>query len=184
MFAVLARILISNPYYLHSVGVDGQYRPLCLPCNQSHAAVLQDGLSQQTILYIPIAIFQHTTSTTSVFTSPDVQTDLLRSIISMGQQSIVMYLSLKGLNAIEIHNGLVATLKNEAKSYGTVTYYLGKPSFSSPRTTQLSESPAPILNELNEAILLALSEEPFASVRQLARRLTSIANVANERHRC
>jgi hypothetical protein len=35
----------------------------------------------------------------------------------MDQQSIVMYLSLKGLNAVEIHNDLVATLKGEAKSY-------------------------------------------------------------------
>jgi hypothetical protein len=31
-----------------------------------------------------------------------------------------MYLSLKGLNAVEIHNDLVAMLKDEAKSYVTV----------------------------------------------------------------
>jgi hypothetical protein len=29
----------------------------------------------------------------------------------MEQQSIVMYRSLKGLNAVEIHNHLIATLK-------------------------------------------------------------------------
>jgi hypothetical protein len=45
-----------------------------------------------------------------------------------------MYLSLKGLNAVEMHNDLVTTLKGEAKSYGTVTYYLRKPSYSSPKT--------------------------------------------------
>jgi hypothetical protein len=39
----------------------------------------------------------------------------------MDQQSIVMYLSLKGLNAVEIHNDLVATLKGEAKLDSTVT---------------------------------------------------------------
>jgi hypothetical protein len=33
-----------------------------------------------------------------------------------------MYLSLKGLNAVEIHNNLVATLKGEVKSYGSVMY--------------------------------------------------------------
>jgi hypothetical protein len=88
----------------------------------------------------------------------------------MDQQSIVMYLSLKDLNAIEIHNDLVATLKGEARFYGTVTYYLRKPSFSSPKTPQPSESSAPIFNESDEATLLALSEKPFASVRQLARR--------------
>jgi hypothetical protein len=67
----------------------------------------------------------------------------------MDQQSIVMYLSLKGLNAVEIHNDLVAPLKDELKSYRTVTYYLRKPSFWSPKTPQPSESPAPILNELD-----------------------------------
>jgi hypothetical protein len=88
----------------------------------------------------------------------------------MDQQSIVMYLSLKGLNTVEIHNDLVAPLKGEAKSHCTVMYYLRKPSFSSPKTPRPSESPASILNESDEAVLLTLSEEPFASVRQLARR--------------
>jgi hypothetical protein len=109
-------------------------------------------------------------STISVFISPNVKTDPSRSVIPTDQQSTVMYLSLKGLKAVEIHNDLVATLKGEAKSYSIVTYYLRKPSFSSPNTPQPSESPAPILNESDEAILLALSEEPFALVRQLARR--------------
>jgi hypothetical protein len=81
-----------------------------------------------------------------------------------------MYFGLKDLNAVEIHNDLVAALKGEAKSYRTVRYYLCKPSFSSPKILQPSDSPAPILNESNETILLALSEEPFAPVRQLARR--------------
>jgi hypothetical protein len=80
-----------------------------------------------------------------------------------------MYLSLKGLNAVEIHNDLVAILKGEARSCRTVTYYPRKPSFSSPKTLQPSENPAPILNESDETILLALSGEPFASVRPLAR---------------
>jgi hypothetical protein len=81
-----------------------------------------------------------------------------------------MHISLKGLRAVEIHNDLVVTLKGEAKSSRTVTYSLRKPSFSSPKAPRPSESPAPILNEPDEAILLALSKEPFASVRQLARR--------------
>jgi hypothetical protein len=88
----------------------------------------------------------------------------------MDQQSVVMYLSLKDLNAVEIHNDLVATLKGEEKSHSTVTYYLRKPGFSSPTIPEPSESPAPIFNESDEAILLALSEGRFASVRQLALR--------------
>jgi hypothetical protein len=129
-----------------------------------------EGLTQQNILYIPIAILQHTVSTRSVFTSPDVETDRLRSVISMDQQLIVMYLSLKDLNAAEIHNDLIATLKGEAKSYRTVAYYLRKPSFLSPKTSHPSESPTPIIDESDEAILLALFEDPFTSVWQLARR--------------
>jgi hypothetical protein len=119
---------------------------------------------------IPITILQHTTSTTSVFTSPEVKSNLLPSVLSMDQQSIVMWLSLKGLNAFEIHTDLVATLKGEAKSDSTVMCCRRRPSFSSLKTLQPSESPAPILNESDEAILLALSEGSFASVRQLARR--------------
>jgi hypothetical protein len=93
---------------------------------------LQEELGQQNILYIPIAILRHTTSTASVFTSPGLKMDPLRSVISMDQQSIVMYFGLKGLNAVEIRNDFVATLKGEAKSYNTVTYYLRKPSFPRP----------------------------------------------------
>jgi hypothetical protein len=129
-----------------------------------------EGLSEQNILSIAIAILQHTTSTTSIFTSPDVTTDPFRSVISLGQQSTVMYLGLKGLDAVEIHNNLVSTLKSEANSDSTGTYYLHKPSFSSPKIPRPSESPAPILNESDEAILLALSEDLFPSVRKLARR--------------
>jgi hypothetical protein len=88
----------------------------------------------------------------------------------MDWQSIVMYISLKGLNAVKIHNDLVATLRGEAKFYITGTYYLRKPSFLSPKIPQPCESPAPILDESNEAIVLALSEEPSASVRQPERR--------------
>jgi hypothetical protein len=53
----------------------------------------------------------------------------------MDQQSIVMYFSLKGLNAIGMHNDFVATLKGEAKSNSTVTYYHCKRSFSSSKDT-------------------------------------------------
>jgi hypothetical protein len=76
----------------------------------------------------------------------------------MNQQSIVMCLSLKSLNEVEIHNDLVATLKGEAKSDSIVTYYPRKPNFSSPKTPQPAQRPVPILNESDEAILLALSD--------------------------
>jgi hypothetical protein len=94
------------------------------------------------------------------FHLPGRQNGSIKILYFNGPASIVMYLSLKGLNAGEIHYDLVATLNGEAKSYSTVTYYLRKPSFSSPKTARPSESPAPIFNESNEAILLALFEEP------------------------
>jgi hypothetical protein len=94
-------------------------------------------------MYVPIIILQHTTSTIFVFTSLDVKKDPFRPVISIDQQSIVMYLSLKGLSAVEIHNDLGATLKGEARFYSTVTYSLAKPSFLSPKTLQPSEGPDP-----------------------------------------
>jgi hypothetical protein len=62
---------------------------------------MPEGLSQQNILYIPSIVLQH-----AMTTSPDVKTELLRSVISMDQQSIVMYLSLKGLNLGTSKTGL------------------------------------------------------------------------------
>jgi hypothetical protein len=98
---------------------------------------MEEELRQQNILYIPIIILQDTTSTTSVFTSPNVKTDPLRCVISIDQQSIVMDLSPKGLNVVEIHNVPVVTLKGEAKSYSTVMYYLRQLSFSSQKHPSL-----------------------------------------------
>jgi hypothetical protein len=86
------------------------------------------------------------------FHFPDVKTGLVRSVISMDQQSIVTYLSLKGLNAVEIHNELVATFKGEAKPCHSITYCLRKPSFSNPWASRRSENPAPILNVSDEVI--------------------------------
>jgi hypothetical protein len=42
----------------------------------------------------------------------------------MNQQSIVIYLSRKGLSAVAIHDDLVATLGAEAVGYPSVTRYL------------------------------------------------------------
>jgi hypothetical protein len=78
-----------------------------------------------------------------------------------------MSLRLKGLNAVETHNDLAATIKDEGQSDSTIKYYVRKPGFFSLKTPQPSESLVPILNESDEAILLTLFEQPFASVPQL-----------------
>jgi hypothetical protein len=41
----------------------------------------------------------------------------------MTQRPIVAYLSLKGMSAREIHDGIVATLGPDAVSYSSVTRY-------------------------------------------------------------
>jgi hypothetical protein len=50
----------------------------------------------------------------------------------MGQRSIAIYLSLKGLSAMEIHNNLAESLGSEPVAYSTITLYLCMTSFSDP----------------------------------------------------
>jgi transcriptional regulator of acetoin/glycerol metabolism len=87
----------------------------------------------------------------------------------MDQRSIVLYLARKGLTSMEIDNGLVATLGSDAKVYSSVTRFFHEAKFPwpNPPTTFSRENPS--LDDSNEAILLALTEQPFASVRQLSR---------------
>jgi hypothetical protein len=87
----------------------------------------------------------------------------------MDQRSIVRYLARKGLTATEIYNDLVVTLGPNAKRCSSVTRFLRQAKFPlpNPPTTFSEENPA--LDDSKEAILLALTEQPFASVRQLSR---------------
>jgi hypothetical protein len=85
----------------------------------------------------------------------------------MDQQSIVLYLSRKGLSAAAIHDNIVATLGAEALSYPSVTPCLREAIFVS------SNSPDPLLvaehqlDDFDQAILLALAGQRFASIREL-----------------
>jgi hypothetical protein len=66
---------------------------------------------------------------------------------------------------MEIYNNLVVTVRADAKGYSPVTRFLREARFSSrnPPTALSEENPS--LDDCNEAILLALTEQPFASVR-------------------
>jgi hypothetical protein len=87
----------------------------------------------------------------------------------MDQRSIAVYLDLKGLSARAIHEDLIATLGADAVGYSTVTRYLRETHFS-PSTDRIPSDLLPEMPEdADEAILSALCEMPFASVRQLAR---------------
>jgi hypothetical protein len=81
----------------------------------------------------------------------------------------VLYLILQGIAVVEIHADLGVTLKTEAVCYGSVTRYLRSRSFATSIDPGQSESPDPVIIESDKAIAVALEEQPFASVRQLAR---------------
>jgi hypothetical protein len=86
----------------------------------------------------------------------------------MDQRSIVLYLARKGLSAREICDDLEAALGPDAKSYSTVTRFLRETKFlfSDPLVTSSEETP--LSDDSNGAILLALREQPFTSIRRLS----------------
>jgi hypothetical protein len=87
----------------------------------------------------------------------------------MDQQLIVLYLSRKGRSAVAIRDDLVATLNPEAVSHPSVTRYLREAIFTS------SNPPDPLppldhqLDDSDQVILLAIADQPFASIRELSR---------------
>jgi hypothetical protein len=86
----------------------------------------------------------------------------------MTQRLIVAYLSLKGMLAREIHDDIVATLGPDAVSYSSVTRYLCEARFP---LSKPEPHPADVqrdLDDSDQAILTALEDNPFASVRQLS----------------
>jgi hypothetical protein len=87
----------------------------------------------------------------------------------MDQQSIVLYLSRKGLSAVAIHDDLVATLDAEAVSYPSVTRYLREAIFASSNPPDPLSPPEHRLDDSDQAVLLALADQPFASIRELSR---------------
>jgi hypothetical protein len=73
----------------------------------------------------------------------------------MDQQSIVFYLSRKGLSAVAIYDGLVASLGAESVSYPSVTRYLREAIFASSNPPDPLPPPEHQLDDLDQAILLA-----------------------------
>jgi hypothetical protein len=65
-----------------------------------------------------------------------------------------------------IHDDLVATLGEEAIAYSTVTKYLREAQTGPDDGITLSEEISPHINDWDEAILRAIEEFPFSSVRQ------------------
>jgi hypothetical protein len=85
----------------------------------------------------------------------------------MDQRLIVRYFNRKGLTAQVIQNNLVATLGQEAIVCSTVTNYLREVQTGADHANPLPEEISPDIDDSDEAILGALEELPFSSVRQL-----------------
>jgi hypothetical protein len=86
----------------------------------------------------------------------------------MTQHPIVAYLSLKGMSAHEIHDNIVATIGPDIISYTSITHYLREAQFP---PSKPESHPADVQRDLydsDQAILAALEDSPFASVRQLS----------------
>jgi hypothetical protein len=86
----------------------------------------------------------------------------------MDQQSIILYLSRKVFSVVAIHDDLVATLGVEAVSYPSVTRYLREAIFASSNPPEPLPPPEHQLDDSDQAILLALVDQPFASIREFS----------------
>jgi DNA-binding NarL/FixJ family response regulator len=87
----------------------------------------------------------------------------------MNLRSIVLDLRLKGMNGREIYDDLVTTLPDDAPASSAVTFWLRQerlPRFSEPDHDLTDDSQA---DETDQAILSALTIQPFGSVHDIAR---------------
>jgi uncharacterized membrane protein affecting hemolysin expression len=82
---------------------------------------------------------------------------------------IALYLAIKGMNAAQTTNSSNAALVENTVGYSTVMGYLRSHSFSSSFKQTPDERHVQKLTEIDEAILTALEDEPFSSIRQLER---------------
>jgi hypothetical protein len=84
------------------------------------------------------------------------------------QRPIVLYLTRNSLSAIAIDTDLVVTLDRNATNYRSVTRFLREPNCpsSSPLTTFSEGKPG--FDDSDQAILFALTEQSFPSIRQLS----------------
>jgi hypothetical protein len=117
-------------------------------------------------------------------TSTFVHTRTLNPDISRRQiygSTIVLYLSRKGLSAVAIHDDLVATLGAEAVSYPPVTRYLREAIFASSNRPDSLPPPKHQLDDFDQAILLALTDQLFASIRKLSQFAHLLRTTAHRR---
>jgi hypothetical protein len=85
----------------------------------------------------------------------------------MGQRSVVLRLARKGLSAIGIHHDLAATLGPEVASYSSMTREFREILLVSYDSLANIPEVEPQFDDSVQAVI-ALAEQPFASIRELA----------------
>jgi hypothetical protein len=89
----------------------------------------------------------------------------------MDQKPIVIYLRMKWMGLDSIHDDLVRTIGKDVVAYSTVTKYACSAQFSGRKEATPPEAPNAERSPVDEAILTALAEFPFSSMRKLSRRI-------------
>jgi hypothetical protein len=84
----------------------------------------------------------------------------------MDQCTICLYLRRKGFSAQAIHEELVQILGPDAITYSMVTYHLRASRWTA-QTEERHSGPFP--DVIDNAVLEALDQTPFASMRELAK---------------
>jgi hypothetical protein len=84
----------------------------------------------------------------------------------MDQRTICLYLNRKGLSAQAIHDELVQVRGSDVVAYSMVTFYLRASSWRAQNKDQHSDPPPDVIDN---AILQALNQTPFASVWKLVK---------------
>jgi hypothetical protein len=87
----------------------------------------------------------------------------------MDQKTIVLYLRMKGISLDAIHEDLVRTLCTDAVTDSMVTKYARSAKFSPKKGRPSSEPPVVESSLVDDAILAALADCPFSSIRELSR---------------
>jgi hypothetical protein len=87
----------------------------------------------------------------------------------MDQKPIFFYLPMKWIARDGIRDDLVRTLGKDAVAYSTVINYDRSAQFSGRKEATPPEAPDVERNPVDEAVITALAEFPFPSVRELSR---------------
>jgi hypothetical protein len=101
--------------------------------------------------------------------------------MKVNQREVVEYLHRKGPKPKAIYVDLVGTLGAEAVSHSTVTRWLRETRFTSNTQGLMFSESETHRDECDEAILSALQEYPFSSVRALSR-VTHLSRTSVHRH--